>query len=277
MERNLRNGILFGAVVASIVALAGCDKLRARDKLNKGVQAYKAAQFDLAVEDFKQAKDLDPKLTNARLYLATAYASQFIPGAPSEENVNMGKQAINEFQDILKDDPNNLGAIDGIGSILYSMGASPFNEKTLDDSKQYHLRHIQIKPDDPEPYYWIAVIDWDIAFRHNNEMRDEYNKTAKKTIRETDPMPPKLAAQYAQKYSSLIAEGMDYAQKAIDRRQQYDDAMAYLSLLDRRKADTEASPQAQEADNKAADDLVHKVQVIKQQRMENPTPTTTQQ
>lgn len=277
MERNLRNGILFGAIVASIVALAGCDKLRARDKLNKGVQAYKAAQFDLAVEDFKQAKDLDPKLTNARLYLATAYASQFIPGAPSEENVNMGKQAISEFQDILKDDPNNLGAIDGIGSILYSMGASPFNEKTLDDSKQYHLRHIQIKPDDPEPYYWIAVIDWDIAFRHNNEMRDEYNKTAKKTIRETDPMPPKLAAQYAQKYSSLIAEGMDYAQKAIDRRQQYDDAMAYLSLLDRRKADTEASPQAQEADNKAADDLVHKVQVIKQQRMENPTPTTTQQ
>ena len=277
MERNLRNGILFGAVVASIVALAGCDKLRARDKLNKGVQAYKAAQFDLAVEDFKQAKDLDPKLTNARLYLATAYASQFIPGAPSEENVNMGKQAINEFQDILKDDPNNLGAIDGIGSILYSMGASPFDEKTLDDSKQYHLRHSQIKPDDPEPYYWIAVIDWDIAFRHNNEMRDEYNKTAKKTIRETDPMPPKLAAQYAQKYSSLIAEGMDYAQKAIDRRQQYDDAMAYLSLLDRRKADTEASPQAQEADNKAADDLVHKVQVIKQQRMENPTPTTTQQ
>jgi len=276
MQRNLGNGLLLGAIVASVVASADCDKLKARDKLNKGVQAYKAAQFDLAVEDFKQAKDLDPKLTNARLYLATAYASQYIPGAPSDENLNMGKQAISEFQEILKDDPSNLGAIDGIGSLLYSMGANPFNEKTLEDSKQYHLRHIQIKPEDAEPYYWIAVIDWSIAYRHNNEMRDEYNKTAKKTIHETDPMPPKLAKEYAEKYGSLIAEGIDYAQKAIDRRQQYDDAMAYLSLLYRRKADTESSAQAQDADNKEADDLVRKVQVIKQQRMENPTPTASQ-
>jgi len=276
MQRNLGNGLLLGAIVASVVASADCDKLKARDKLNKGVQAYKAAQFDLAVEDFKQAKDLDPKLTNARLYLATAYASQYIPGAPSDENLNMGKQAISEFQEILKDDSNNLGAIDGIGSILYSMGANPFNEKILEDSKQYHLRHIQVKPEDPEPYYWIAVIDWSIAYRHNNEMREEYNKTAKKAIRETDPMPPKLAKEYAEKYGSLITEGIDYAQKAMDHRQQYDDAMAYLSLLYRRKADTETSAQGQDADNKEADDLVHKVQVIKQQRMENPTPTASQ-
>jgi tetratricopeptide (TPR) repeat protein len=273
MERNLRNRVLLAAIVVSVVASSGCDKLKARDKLNKGVQAYKAAQFDQAVEDFKQAKDLDPKLTNARLYLATAYASQFIPGAPSDENMNMGKQAISEFQDILKDDPNNLSAIDGIGSILYSMGANPYNEKTLEESKQYHLKHIQLKPDDAEPYYWIAVIDWSIAYHGNAEMREEYNKTAKKTIRETDPMPPKLATDYAQKYSSVVDEGIDYAKKAIDRRQQYDDAMAYLSLLYRRKADMTTSAEERDNLNKQADDLVHKVQVIKQQRMENPTPT----
>jgi tetratricopeptide (TPR) repeat protein len=273
MERNLRNRVLLAAIVVSVVASSACDKLKARDKLNKGVQAYKAAQFDQAVEDFKQAKDLDPKLTNARLYLATAYASQFIPGAPSDENMNMGKQAISEFQDILKDDPNNLSAIDGIGSILYSMGANPYTEKTLEESKQYHLKHIQLKPDDAEPYYWIAVIDWSIAYHGNAEMREEYNKTAKKTIRETDPMPPKLATDYAQKYSSVVDEGIDYAKKAIDRRQQYDDAMAYLSLLYRRKADMTTSAEERDNLNKQADDLVHKVQVIKQQRMENPTPT----
>lgn len=276
MERNLRNSILLGAIVASMVASAACDKLKARDKLNKGVQAYKAAQFDLAVEDFKQAKDLDPKLTNARLYLATAYASQYIPGAPSEENMNMGKQAVSEFQDILKDDPNNLGAIDGIGSIVYSMGANPYNEKTLEESKQYHLKHIQLKPDDAEPYYWIAVIDWSIAYHGANEMREEYNKTAKKTLRETDPFPPKIAAEYAQKYGTIVDEGVDYAKKAMDRKQEYDDAMAYLNLLYRRKADTETSAAARDTDNKEADDLVHKIQVIKQQRMENPTPTTSQ-
>ncbi len=274
MQRNLQNRILLAVTLASLVAAGGCDKLRARDKLNKGVQAFRGGQFDLAIEDFKQAKDLDPGLTNARLYLATAYASQYIPGAPSDENINMGKQAIAEFQDVLNGDPNNLTAIDGIGSLLYNMGANPFNAKTLEDSKQYHMKHIAIKPDDPEPYYWIAVIDWSLAYHGNSEMRDEYNKTAKKTIREIDPLPPKVAADYAQKYGPTIDEGMDYAKKAMDRRPQYDDAMSYLNLLYRRKADTETSADARDADNKEAEDLVHKIQIIRQQRMENPTPSS---
>jgi tetratricopeptide (TPR) repeat protein len=274
MQRNLQNRVLLAVTLASLVAVGGCDKLRARDKLNKGVQAFRGGQFDLAIEDFKQAKDLDPGLTNARLYLATAYASQYIPGAPSDENINMGKQAIAEFQDVLNGDPNNLTAIDGIGSLLYNMGANPFNAKTLEDSKQYHTKHIAIKPDDPEPYYWIAVIDWSLAYHGNSEMRDEYNKTAKKTIREIDPLPPKVAADYAQKYGPVIDEGMDYAKKAMDRRPQYDDAMSYLNLLYRRKADTETTADARDADNKEAEDLVHKIQIIRQQRMENPTPSS---
>jgi tetratricopeptide (TPR) repeat protein len=274
MQRNLQNRVLLAVTLASLVAVGGCDKLRARDKLNKGVQAFRGGQFDLAIEDFKQAKDLDPGLTNARLYLATAYASQYIPGAPSDENINMGKQAIAEFQDVLNGQPNNLTAIDGIGSLLASMGGNPFDPKTLEESKQYHLKHIAIKPEDPEPYYWVAFIDWSLAYHGANETRDEYNKTAKKTIREIDPLPPKVAAEYGQKYGALIDEGMDYEKKAMDRRPQYDDAMSYLNLLYRRKADTETTADARDADNKEAEDLVHKIQIIRQQRMENPTPSS---
>jgi tetratricopeptide (TPR) repeat protein len=273
MQRNMQSGLLIAAMAVAIIGSAGCDKLKARDKLNKGVQAYKAAQFDEAVEDFKEAKALDPKLMNARLYLATAYASQFIPGAPSQDNINMGKQAIAEFQDVLSVDPNNLSAIDGIGSLLYSMGGNPYDEKTLEESKQYHLKHIQLQPQDPEPYYWVAVIDWAVSFHGDRGMREDYNKKTKKPIKDTDPMPPQLAKDYAEKFGSLIDEGVDYAKKAMDRKPQYDDAMAYLNLLYRNKADTETSVEARDNDVKMADDLVHKVQIIKQQRMANPTPT----
>src|ERR1700680_3724929 len=109
------------AVVVTLFGVTGCSKLKARDLLNKGVAAYKNGQYDTAIEDFKQAKDLDPGLMNARLYLATAYASQYIPGAPSEQNVRLGTQAVNEFKEVLQLDPNNLSAIDGIGSILFQM------------------------------------------------------------------------------------------------------------------------------------------------------------
>jgi len=84
---RIGNRVVCLAVALILVAgISGCNKLRARDLLNKGVAAFKNAQFDAAVEDFKEAKDLDPDLLNARLYLATAYASQYIPGAPSDRN-----------------------------------------------------------------------------------------------------------------------------------------------------------------------------------------------
>ncbi len=52
----------FAALLALAAGVSGCSKLRARDLLNKGVAAYKNAQYDTAIEDFKEAKDLDPGL-----------------------------------------------------------------------------------------------------------------------------------------------------------------------------------------------------------------------
>ena len=133
---RLAGQMLSLAVLFTLVAgVSGCNKLRARDLLNKGVASFKNAQFDAAVEDFKQAKELDPDLINARLYLATAYASQYIPGAPSEENMRHGQEAITEYQDVLTKDANNLSAIDGLASILYQMAGQPFDEKKFLDSK----------------------------------------------------------------------------------------------------------------------------------------------
>ena len=274
MQRKPHTRILLAVVIASLTAGVGCDKLRARDKLNKGVQAYKGGQTDLAIEDFKTAKDLDPKLTNARLYLATAYSAQYIPGAPSDENVRNGQQAEQEFKDILAADPDNLSAIDGLGSILYNMGGTPFDPKKFEESKTYHEKHIQLRPQDPEPYYWIGVIDWSLAFRGNRDMREDYNKTAKKSIRDADPMPPPLATQFKEKYGPIVDEGISDLQKAIQLRPDYDDAMAYLNLLYRQKADMETDPAARDADTKLADELVEKVKAIKQQKLQNPQPSS---
>jgi tetratricopeptide (TPR) repeat protein len=262
-------------IAAAVSAGAGCDKLRARDKLNKGVLAYKNGQFDLAIEDFKAAKDYDPSLTNAQLYLATAYASQYIPGAPSPDNVRNGEQAIAEFKDILDHDPNNLSAIDGIGSILYNMGSTPYDEKKILESKSYHEKHIDLKPDDPEPYYWVGVIDWALAYRANRDMREEYNKTAnaKKQIKESDPLPAALVTQFSQKYGDTVDDGIAKLQKAISLQPDYDDAMAYLNLVYRQKADMETSSDARNADLDQADKLVDQVKAIKQKKA-NLTPSS---
>src|SRR5262249_7968595 len=148
------------ALIALGTAASGCNKLKARDLLNKGVSAFKNGQSDAAIEDFKQAKEADPDLLNARLYLATAYASLYIPGAPSKENMQHGEQAVQEFKEVLDKDDKNIPAIDGTGSILFQMAGQPFDPKKFEESKTYHQKHIQLRPEDPEPYYWIGVIDW---------------------------------------------------------------------------------------------------------------------
>src|SRR5258708_154151 len=84
------------------------NKLKARDKLNQGARAFKAAQYTQAIENFKTAIQLDPQLQVAKLYLATAYANQFIPGAESDDNIKLGMQAIDEFKSVLADDPANV-------------------------------------------------------------------------------------------------------------------------------------------------------------------------
>jgi tetratricopeptide (TPR) repeat protein len=265
----------FAALLALALGVSGCSKLKARDLLNKGVGAYKNAQYDTAIEDFKEAKDLDPTLMNARLYLATAYASQYIPGAPSEQNVRLGTQAVNEFKEVLSIDPNNLSAIDGIGSILFQMAGTPYDPKKFEESKSYHQKHIDLKPNDPEPYYWIGVIDWTLAFRANGELRAGYNREhLNKQVRDTDPLPPSLRAEYAVKYGSLVEEGITNLRKSIEVKPDYDDAMAYLNLLYRRKADMVESAEERAALLKQADDLVDKVKEIKQKRAEQPQPAS---
>ena len=272
---SLRRAVALLALLVLAAGLSGCNKLKARDLLNKGVAAFKNGQYDAAVEDFKQAKDLDPSLLNARLYLATAYASQYIPGAPSEQNKNIGKQAIQEFKSILETYPDNLSAIDGVGSILFQMAGTPYDPKLFEESKTYHQKHIQLKPEDPEPYYWIGVIDWTLAFHANGVMRRDYNeKNIKKQVKDTDPLPAAIRGEYLSQYGPLIDEGVSDLQKAITLRPDYDDAMAYLNLLYRRKADTVESANERAALINQAENLVDKVKEIKQKRASQPAPTT---
>ena len=262
--------VLCLAVLLTLVAgVSGCSKLRARDLLNKGVAAFKNAQFDTAVEDFKQAKELDPDLINARLYLATAYASQYIPGAPSEENMRHGQEAIAEYQSVLEKDPNNISAIDGLASILYQMAGQPFDAKKFEESKAYHEKHIALKPQDPQPYYSVGVIDWALAYRGNTEMRAEYNRNnIKKQVKDIDPLPPDVRKAYTEKYQAMVDDGIKSLQTAVQLKPDYDDAMTYLNLLYRRKADMVESTAERDALTKQADDLLDKVKDIKQKAAE---------
>ena len=62
------------------------NKLQARNNLNKGGKAFTDRKYAAAAQFFEKAVKLDPDLLEARIYLATAYTSQFVPGSTDPES-----------------------------------------------------------------------------------------------------------------------------------------------------------------------------------------------
>jgi len=215
------------AVMAALLGAAGCNKLKARDQLNKGVMAYKANKPEEAINHFQNAVGLDDDLKVAKLYLATAYAQQYVPGVDTPENTRMALQAIDEYQRVLQGDPQSVNSLKGIAYLYLSM-------KRFDDAREYYKRATAIDPNDPELYYSLGVISWTQAYK------DAADAKAKADMRVEDelkaPKDAKLCEQIRAKDGAVVDEGLKMLQAAIDRRQDYDDAMLYMNLLYRRKA-----------------------------------------
>jgi len=68
----------------------------------------------------------------------------------------------------------------------------------------------------------------------------------------------------------MVDDGIKALQTATQLKPDYDDAMTYLNLLYRRKADMVESASERDALTKQADDLLDKVKEIKQKRAEQP-------
>ena len=245
------------AVGLALMSSLGCDKLRARDQLNKGVLAFKNAKYEEAIDKFQNAVALDPSLLNARLYLATAYVQQYIPGADTPDNVKMAEQAIDQYKEVLNRDPKNINSIKGIAYLYLQM-------KKFDDAKTYYRKAVEADPNDPEPYYSVGVIDWTETYQPRMEER------AKLGLKPEEPLKDKkVCAMLKDKNSANIQDGIDNLGKALAIRPDYDDAMAYMNLMYREKADVECEDAAARADDlKKADEWVDKTMATKKAKAE---------
>jgi tetratricopeptide (TPR) repeat protein len=256
MNRSVR--VLAGlAILLAVFSAAGCAKLKARDQLNKGVQSYKNSRYEEAIEHFKSAVSLDPSLLNARLYLATAYAQQYIPGAETEENKRMAISAIEEYKQVLTRAPKNINAAKGIAYLFLQM-------KDFDQAKQYYQKAAAVDPNDPENYYSIAVLDWTQAYKLRQEQRSKLG------MKPTDQLKDKKVCSFVKTNNQApVEEGITMLQKALQIRPDYDDAMAYLNLLFRERADYECDDaSARAADTKAANDWVDKTLATRKAKAE---------
>jgi Tfp pilus assembly protein PilF len=265
--RKLALSMPVAALAAVLISLpvmgTGCQKLQARDHLNKGVTAFRNAQYPEAVEHFKQAVELDPKFPTARLYLATAYMQQWIPGAVSPENDNMAKAAENTFRDVLKDDPKNATAMAYLASLF-------LNQQKWDEAREWYDKLTAVDPKNAIGYYskgWIAWSQWYPAYGNARNAMG---------MKQEDPGPmkdKKIKEELKAKYGPVIEDGLKNLDMALQVDPEYDDAMAYENLLIRERADLADTKEEYEQQIKVANDWVDKAMATKKIKTERKQKT----
>ena len=264
MNKHFRLLTLAAAALA-LFSTMGCNKLRARDQLNKGVTAYKNAKYEEAIDHFQQSVAQDPSLINARMYLATAFAQQYIPGADTPENNKMAEQAIEQYKHVLDMNPPRDQKVNAAKGIAYLY----LNMKKFDDAKKYYRMAADIDPNDPEPYYSVGVIDWTACYQPRMEERAKLGLKPDENLSAKNKDQKKVCAQLKAKNLPSIQEGIENLNKAIQLRPDYDDAMAYLNLMYREKADVECDDlNARQEDLKTADHWVDQTLSTKKAKAE---------
>jgi tetratricopeptide (TPR) repeat protein len=251
LNMKLSARISASAVLLLVLAsTTGCTKLRARDQLVKGVQAFKAGEYEKAVNFFQTSIQLDPDYDTAKLYLATAYSYQVVPNLDTPDNMKTAKKALDGFNAVLAKDPNDLNALKQVASIHR-------NIKQYDQAKADEQKIISLDPKDAEANYTIASIDWNMSYKNATTilgaagLTDDGQGNAKKS--------KDVCAKLVAANSALTAEAQKYLEQAIAIDPNYDAAMEYLQLNYRRKADQECgNDAARKADLASADEWVQK-------------------
>jgi tetratricopeptide (TPR) repeat protein len=267
-------GIVTGILILGVMlSTTGCDKLKSRDDINKGIAAFKNAKYGDAVELFKQASALDPDNPNARLYLATSYMSQWIPGAESPENLQYAQMAKDEFLKVLEKDDKNTTALASLASLSYNQASSLTGEKKVekfDEAAKWYKKLIEVDPKNKEAYYSLGVIAWAKWYPALMTARAELR------MKPEDPGPvkdKKVKDELKEKYSAMVDDGIANMQKALDLDKEYDDAMAYMNLLIRERADLVDNPDDYKKQIEVADSWVQKALDTKKLKAAR-TPTT---
>jgi Tfp pilus assembly protein PilF len=258
---RMRKTALVGAtLLAGVVILfgTGCNKLKSRDNMNKGVAAFKNAKYADAVNSFQEAIALDSDNPNARVYLAIAYMMQWIPGAESPENAQFASKAREEFNKVLEKDPNDTTSLQYMASLAYNEATSlPPEQKLakLDEAATWNHKLVAADPKSRDGFYSLGVIDQNKFYpalmlaRVNLKMKPE----------EPGPLKDKkVKAELAAKYAAIVDDGVQNLQKSLDIDKENDDAMAYMNLLIRERADLADSSEDYKKQIEVADNWLQK-------------------
>lgn len=249
-------------LVGSIASLA--QGQNTQDALTLGVQAYRTGHLNEAIDYLKKAVAANPSSIDAYLYLGMAYGSQVVPGIDTMDNMRIAQDSMAQFQKVLGLNPNleqKISALNGTAALYFYIG-------DLDRAKEYQQKVVEADPKNFEAYYTIGVIDWIQVYKPRMVAR------AKLGLYADEPLIGSACSQIHAANGDKVKEGIEMLDKALKLRPDSADAMAYMNLMYRERADMQCGDAAaHEADLKKADEWAGLSLASKKRKTEPSVPT----
>ena len=175
---------------------------------------------------------------------------QYIPGAESKENSEIAARAKEEFSKVLGLDPTNSVAL----ASLY------LNQKKWDDAQQCYEKLIAVEPNNADAYYSLGFTAWSKWLPAYQAAR------ASAGLKQDDQGPiPDLAVKQdlRRRWGSVVEDGITNLQKTLELNPRYEDAMSYMSLLIRERANMHDTKEEWRQDIALADQWLRKAMQTK--------------
>ncbi len=234
--------IMAGLLVLTVGCQGTIDRLRANYAAKQGNDLYKAGDYLKAIEWYRFSSYLNPDLDKAYYHAALSYMALYRPGSTHPKDIRYVKEAIDNLRRYLLIRPDHREAQDHLltvymqaeqydeatqyfeqelrrlggedpgraAQLMQRLGAIYAKKGDFENSLEWYKKRSEID-DTPEALYTIGVLCWDKVYR--------------------SPMTVSL-----ERRDELIEMGIDYLNKASERRENYFEAVLYVNLLYREKA-----------------------------------------
>ncbi|MGH9647657.1 MAG: hypothetical protein ACRD4E_12675 [Bryobacteraceae bacterium] len=210
-----------------------------------------------AISHLEKAVSLNPSNSQAELKVANVYAELCKPGVQEKSNADLSDLAIRHYRKVIDDNVlpfTAIAAAKGLGNFYLKMGR-------FDDAKQVYANSKSFNPGDPEPHYWIAVIDWTEAsqFRQAEQAKLGMKPNEILAVKNIE-----ICGKVSDANWSNIDDGIHQLETALDLSPELDEAMSYMALLYRERAEVRCNdPSLRAADLKSAGEWTQKAAAVK--------------
>jgi tetratricopeptide (TPR) repeat protein len=171
----------------------------------------------------------------------------------------MAQAAKENFLKVLEQDANNGVALASMASLNFTeaQGIKDLSQKVkkLEESQEWYQKLAVADPKNKEAFYSLGVIAWTKAYAALGSAKAAIGQ------RPEDPVPikdKKIRDDLRANYWNIIVEGIKNLETSLEIDPHYDDAMAYLNLLYRQKADLADSMDDYRKDTAGADEWLQK-------------------